>query len=236
MGYEMVQAVSAVLPAYNEAQNLPVVLPRLQAALQRHLREHEIVVVDDGSRDETSQVLATLAAGIPTLRVLRHERNRGYGAALRTGFAAARYPWIFLMDADDQFDPEEVERLLAASGGADIVSGYRLARRDPLLRRLNAWAFFTMARLALGPLARDVNCAFKLMRTELVRSLGLVSEGALINAECLAKARRRGARVQEVPVHHYPRRLGKQTGADPRVVARAFRELFRLRGQLRAGQ
>lgn len=232
----MAQAVSAVLPAYNEAQNLPVVLPRLQAAMQRHLREHEILVVDDGSRDETSRVLATLAAGIPTLRVLRHERNRGYGAALRTGFAAARYPWIFLMDADDQFDPEEVERLLAASGGADIVSGYRLARRDPLLRWLNAWAFFTMARLALGPLARDVNCAFKLMRTELVRSLGLVSEGALINAECLAKARRRGARVEEVPVHHYPRRLGKQTGADPRVVARAFRELFWLRGQLRAGQ
>jgi glycosyltransferase involved in cell wall biosynthesis len=234
MGDEGVQAVSAVLPAYNEAQNLPVVLPRLQAALQRHLREHEILVVDDGSRDETPQVLAKLAAGIPTLRVLRHERNRGYGAALRTGFAAARHPWIFLMDADDQFDPEEVERLLAASGGADIVTGYRLARRDPLLRWLNAWAFFTVARLALGPLARDVNCAFKLLRTELVGSLGLVSEGALINAECLAKARRRGARVEEVPVHHYPRRLGKQTGADPRVVARAFRELFRLRGRLRA--
>jgi glycosyltransferase involved in cell wall biosynthesis len=235
MGYAVVQSVSAVLPAYNEAQNLPVVLPRVHAALQRHLREHEILVVDDGSRDETPQVLATLAAMIPTLRVLRHERNRGYGAALRTGFAAARYPWIFLMDADDQFDPEEVERLLAASGGADIVTGYRLARRDPLLRGLNAWAFFTVARLALGPLARDVNCAFKLLSTELVRSLNLVSEGALINAECLAKARRRGARVEEVPVHHYPRRLGKQTGADPRVVARAFRELFRLRARLRAG-
>ncbi len=225
-------AVSAVLPAFNEAPNLPIVIVGVEKALAACTAEHEIVCVDDGSRDGTVDVLHDLARRVPTLRLVRHEQNRGYGAAVRSGFAAARLPWLFLMDTDRQFDPEEFATLAAASSAADIVTGYRLQRRDSLLRRLNAWAFFTLARLLLGPLARDVNCAFKLMRTELIHGLELGSDGALINAEYLAKARRQGARVVDVPVHHYPRLEGKQTGANPRVVARAFQELIRLRRDL----
>ncbi len=224
--------ISAVLPAFNEAANLPLVVPRVRAALAASATEHEIIVVDDGSRDDTPAALAGLDGSTPGLRVIRHQQNRGYGAALRSGFAAARLPWIFLMDADNQFDPAELGLLVQASPGADIITGYRQQRRDPPARRLNAWAFFTLARLVLGPLARDVNCAFKLLRAELVGAIDLQAEGALINAECLAKARRRGARVVEVPVHHYPRRFGRQTGANPRVVARAFVELIRLRGTI----
>jgi len=224
--------ISAVLPAFNEAANLPLVVPRVRAALEASATEHEIIVVDDGSRDETPAVLTSLDGSTPGLRVITHGQNRGYGAALRSGFAAARLPWIFFMDGDNQFDPAELRLLVEASQDADIVAGYRQERRDLWARRLYAWAFFTVARLLLGPLARDVNCAFKLLRTDLVRVMGLQAEGALINAECLAKARRLGARVVEVPVHHYPRRFGRQTGANPRVVARAFVELIRLRGAI----
>jgi glycosyltransferase involved in cell wall biosynthesis len=227
-------AISAVLPAFNEAANLPTVVPRVAAALRDCTPDHEILVIDDGSSDGTPAVLEGLHAEVPALRVVRHPDNRGYGAALRSGFQAARCPWIFLMDADNQFDPAELSLLVAASRSADIVAGYRRQRSDPWLRQANAWAFFGLARLLCGPLVRDVNCAFKLMRTDLVASLGLAADGAVINAECLAKARRKGARIVEVAVHHYPRRHGKQTGANPRVVARAFRELIRLRAEIAA--
>jgi glycosyltransferase involved in cell wall biosynthesis len=225
--------VSAVMPAYNEEANLEESVGRMARALESSARTFEIIVVDDGSQDGTAAVLERLKAAHPNLRVIRHPANRGYGAALRSGFDAARFAWIFLMDADNQFDPAEVELLLAKTAGADIVAGYRKHRRDPLLRRLNAWAFFTMVRLLFGRLVRDVNCAFKLFRRDLVARMALHSEGALINTEMLVLARQLHARVVEVPVHHYPRMAGKQTGANVNVVIRAFRELLAFRAEMR---
>jgi glycosyltransferase involved in cell wall biosynthesis len=225
--------ISAVMPAFNEEANLEQSVGRMADALQACARGFEIIVVDDGSQDGTAAVLERLKAAHPNLRVIRHPLNRGYGAALRSGFAAARFSWIFLMDADNQFDPSEVERLLARAAGADIVAGYRKHRRDPVLRRLNAWAFFTMVRLLFGGLVRDVNCAFKLMRRDLIERMALHSEGALINTEILVLARQLGARVVEVPVEHYPRKAGKQTGANIRVVIRAFAELLAFRAEMR---
>src|SRR5207245_7776750 len=144
--------ISAVMPAYNEEANLEESVGRMARALAASARGFEIIVVDDGSRDGTAAVLERLKAAHPNLRVIRHPVNRGYGAALRSGFSVARFSWIFLMDADNQFDPAEVELLLARASEADIVAGYRKHRRDPLLRRLNAWAFFTMVRLLFGRL------------------------------------------------------------------------------------
>ena len=222
-----------MLPAFNEGSNLDRSVGEVAAALQRQGCAYEIIVVDDGSGDDTAAVLDRLKAVYSTLRIVRHPQNRGYGAALRSGFEAARLPWVFLIDADNQFDASEIDLLLARAAEADIVAGYRLHRRDPLLRRLNALAFFTLARVLLGPLVRDVNCAFKLMRRDLLSRMALRSEGALISTEVLVLARRLEARIVEVPVHHYPRTAGKQTGANPRVVLRAFGELFRFRGELR---
>ena len=229
-----VPRVSAVLPAFNEEGNLMTCVGRVVRALQANTSAHEVIVVDDGSRDGTAAILEGLERSTPTLRVVKHAANRGYGAALRSGFDAARYEWIFMMDADNQFDPEEVARLLAEEAEADIVAGYRRRRRDPLLRRLNALAFFTLVRLLFGRLVRDVNCAFKLIRSDLLRQLDLKSSGALINTELLVKARRFEARIVEVPVEHFPRESGKQTGANPRVVLRAFAELIAFRRSLRA--
>lgn len=226
--------ISAVMPAYNEEANLDEAVGRMARALQGCTRAFEIIVVDDGSRDGTPEVLERLGAAYPSLRVVRHPANRGYGAALRSGFAAARFPWIFLMDADNQFDPQELQLLLGGAKDADIVAGIRGHRRDPFLRQLNAWAFFTLVRVLFGRLVHDVNCAFKLIRRDLLAHMDLHAEGALINTEMLVLARRMRARIVEVPVHHYPRRSGKATGANPRVVLRAFAELLAFRAEMRS--
>jgi glycosyltransferase involved in cell wall biosynthesis len=224
--------VSAVLPAYNEEANLTRSVGRVVEALQATASAHEVIVVDDGSRDGTAALLAELVRTTPTLRVVTHPQNRGYGAALRSGFEAARYDWVFMMDADNQFDPAEIGYLIARTDEADIVAGFRLHRKDPLQRRLNALAFFTLVRLLFGRLVRDVNCAFKLIRRDLLQRLALRSNGALINTELLVRARQQRARVVEVPVQHFPRGSGKQTGANPRVVLRAFAELLAFRREV----
>jgi glycosyltransferase involved in cell wall biosynthesis len=228
--------ISAVLPAFNEAGNLERSVGGVARALASRARNFEIVVVDDGSRDETPALLDRLKAQHGELRVVRHPVNRGYGAALRSGFEAARLSWIFLIDADNQFDPDEVDLLIARAGDADIVAGYRQHRRDPLARRLNAWAFFGLVRMLFGPLAKDVNCAFKLLRRDLLARMELHTQGALINTEILVLAHQLHARVIEVPVHHYPRTAGKQTGANPRVVLRAFAELLAFRAEMRRAE
>jgi glycosyltransferase involved in cell wall biosynthesis len=225
--------ISAVMPAFNEEANLEQSVGRMARALETNARGFEIIVVDDGSQDGSAAVLERLKGAHPSLRVIRHPVNRGYGAALRSGFGAARFAWIFLMDADNQFDPAEVELLVARAGDADIVAGYRKHRRDPLLRQLNAWAFFTLVRLLFGRLVRDVNCAFRLTRRDVLSRMALHSEGALINTEMLVLARQLHARIVEVPVHHYPRTAGKQTGANVAVVLKAFRELLAFRAEMR---
>jgi glycosyltransferase involved in cell wall biosynthesis len=226
-------SISAVLPAYNEEANLERAVRGLATVLQEVTRESEIIVVDDGSRDGTSALLSELSQYVPALRVISHPVNRGYGAAVRSGFAAARLEWVFMMDADNQFDPAQLRLLLAKSENADIVAGYRRKRQDPLARRLNAWAFFSLVSVLFGRLATDVNCAFKLIRRSLLEKLDLRSEGALINAELLVGARKRRARIVEVAVEHFPRTAGRQTGANPRVVVRAFRELFKFWRRIR---
>ncbi len=218
--------ISAVMPAFNEEANLEQSVGRMAAALAAQARAFEVIVVDDGSRDGTAAVLERLKPIHPSLRVVRHPVNRGYGAALRSGFAAARYPWVFLEDADNQFDPADVAALLARAADADIVA-------DPLPRRLNAWAFFTLVTILFGRLARDVNCAFKLMRLDLLERMDLHSEGALINTEVFVLARQLHARVVEVPIQHYARTSGRQTGANLRVIVRAFSELLAFKAEMR---
>ncbi len=229
----MTVTISAVLPAYNEEANLEGVVRALAPVLARLAADPEILVVDDGSTDHTAEIAGRLVAEVPHLRLLRHERNRGYGAALRTGFAAARREWILLLDADGQFVPAELERLVAAAPGADLVVGYRQRRADPPHRRYFAAVWRALIGVLLGVRVRDTNCGFKLLRTKLVQALDLQAGGALISAELLAKARRRGAVLAEVPVTHAPRRRGRQTGGSLRVTLRAYYELARLGWRIR---
>ena len=219
-------SISAVLPAYNEVAVIADVARRTWEAL-RQAGGGEVVVVDDGSNDGTGDAVTALAAGLDGIRLETHAVNRGYGAALRTGFAAARGDLVFLMDADGQFDPADLPLLLPGADLDTLVAGYRAHRRDPLSRRLSNAAFFAVARAAVGPLVRDPNCAFKLFPRSL--GLDLECEGAMISSELILRARRRGLRIVEVAVPHHPRTAGRATGADPQVVLRAFAELRRLR-------
>jgi glycosyltransferase involved in cell wall biosynthesis len=164
---------------------------------------------------------------------VHHARNLGYGAALRTGFAAARRDWVFLMDADGQFDPGQLPAFVEASEHADFVLGYRPERADPGHRVLYAkiWAALMSGLLGVG--VRDVDCAFKLMRRSYLEAMRLEAGGAFLSAEMLAKARRMHARLVELPVRHLPRIAGTSTGGSLRVLLRAFAELVRVGWKVR---
>ena len=221
-------SLSVVLPAHNEEANIEFVVRRCLEVLPRLVRDFEIVIVDDGSRDATPQIVDRLAAEDARVVVLHHPVNRGYGDALMTGFAHTRGDYVMFMDSDRQFDIADLERLLPYVGRYDIVAGYRIRRRDPPLRLLYARIFNLAVRLFFGLRLRDVDCAFKVFRGDLLRGIRLEFGGALINTEILAKARRRGATLTEVGVHHYPRLVGRQSGGSFRVVFRAMRNFLRL--------
>src|SRR4051812_14382592 len=225
---------SIVLPCHDEAGNVVRMVAEATAAARAVADAHEILIVDDRSTDATRALAQEAAARDDRVRGLVHDANRGYGAALPTGFAAARVEWVFLTDADCQFDLMDLVAALPVAAGCDLVCGYRLRRADPLHRRLNAWAWNALVDKLFGLDVRDVDCAFKLMRRDLVQSLALAADGAVVSTELLVRARAAGARIGELGVTHRPRAAGRSSGADPAVVVRAFRELRAMRAQLRA--
>jgi glycosyltransferase involved in cell wall biosynthesis len=222
-------SISAVLPAYNEEKVIADTATTVAAALAELTDDYEVIVVNDGSRDATRQEVEALSAGKPEIRCISHPSNRGYGAALGTGFSAATRELIFLTDGDKQFDPRELDRFLPHIEHADLVIGYRSPRRDPVMRRINGWGWNLIVRLLFGYVARDVDCAFKLFRRSVWESLEVRSTGATFSAEFLIKARRKGYRFMELRATHYPRTAGSATGAKPSVIFRAFKELIKLR-------
>lgn len=228
--------LSLFFPMHNEQENIGIAVGRALEHLPQVADRFEVIVVDDGSRDATPELADRLAAAHPEIvRVVHHPKNRGYGGALKSGIRASRYRWIFYTDGDNQFDLAEIARLLPLRHEAEIVTGYRIARSDPFHRKLNAWLFNQVVHALFHVGVRDADCAFKLYRAEIVRGMDLLSDGAMIDVEILARARRAGGRIVEVGVHHYPRVSGVQSGANLRVVLRAFRELFRLRWAISRG-
>lgn len=228
-----VRELSIVLPAYNEEANIERVVREVVAFLDPKGIDYEILVTNDGSRDRTGEILDRLGKELLRVKPLHHPHNRGYGAALRTGFDAATKKYVFYMDGDGQFDIKELDQLLPLADEDHIVTGYRIVRQDPFLRRLNARLFGGwLVRVMLNVYVTDLNCAFKLIPKKVLDSITLESTGALINAELYGRAVRRGFGIKEVGVHHYPRTAGVQTGAHPSVILRAFYDLFRLRQKI----
>ena len=221
-------SLSLVLPAHNEEENIGLVVDQAIAVLPQFTDDFEIVVVDDGSRDRTRQILDDLAATHPQVRPVYHDVNQGYGGALVSGFNASTGDYVMFMDSDRQFDIRDLALLSPFVGAFDIVAGFRRERNDPLYRRVNAEVFNTVVRALYGVHMRDIDCAFKVFRGDLLRGITLTSSGALINTEMQAKLRRKGATLQQVAVNHYPRVAGTATGANLGVIAHAMKETLIL--------
>jgi glycosyltransferase involved in cell wall biosynthesis len=226
--------LSVVLPCFNEEANVSQAVRQALEAARLVSARYEVIVVDDGSSDETAELASRLAAIDPDVRVVLHPENCGYGTALRSGIDAARMPWVLLTDADLQFDLRQVEDFLPFTESHDLVVGYRLSRRDSFSRRANAAAWNWLMRRMFALPVHDVDCAFKLIRRGVLEDVELVASGAMISTEMVVKTLQNGARLKELGVHHRPRAAGEQSGASPRVIGRAFLELVQLRGVLRA--
>lgn len=222
--------LSIVLPCYNEEQNIEGTIDDLRSWAAREGIEMEIVTVDDGSTDGTWNVLQGLAARLPEIRLVRHERNLGYGSAVRAGCDAATMDFVGFMDSDGQFHAEDWSRLLPFLQEYQFVTGRRLHRADPFMRKVNAKLFGILTFLVLGVWIRDINCAMKVWQRSLWPRIRPVhATGALINAEMFYRLRCLGIPWKTVPVHHYQRLKGVQTGAHLGVIFRMFRDLLALR-------
>jgi dolichol-phosphate mannosyltransferase len=207
-GTQTSYSLSLIIPAYNEAAGISDAVREAEAALARLSADHEILVVDDGSSDETASIVAGVASGNPRIRLLRHDVNRGYGAALRTGFAAARGQRVAFTDADCQFYLDDLGRLLPLTDQADLAAGYRVHRQDPWLRRFFSWGYNRLVGVLLGTQVRDCDCALKVFRREVLADLLPESNGFFVNTEMLTRARQRGYQVAEAGVRHRPRNGG----------------------------
>jgi glycosyltransferase involved in cell wall biosynthesis len=226
--------LSLVLPAHNEVTNISDVTRRALDVLPQLAEAFEIIVVDDGSTDGTTELLDRLALEQPQIVPVHHPRNRGYGAALASGFAAATGDHIMFMDSDQQFDIADLSYLAPFVARYDIVAGYRIDRQDATYRILYANIFKLAVRLLFRVQLRDIDCAFKVFRADMLKSMKLESPGALINTEILAKSARCSASYVEVGVHHYPRKSGESSGGSPRVVVRAMKETVLLWARMRS--
>lgn len=224
------ESISAFFPAYNDGKTIGGLVSKTLAMLPRLTGDYEVIVIDDGSSDETAQVLEQLRAANPGhVRIITHERNRGYGGALRSGFAAASKDLIFYTDGDGQYDPLELEDLLKKMGPAvGFVNGYKKVRNDPWHRVAIGWLYNRFARFIFGIELRDIDCDFRLIRRELLEELSLRSTSGTICVELVKKLEMCPYLVEEAGVSHYPRLHGRSQFFRLQSLAVTFFQLVRL--------
>ncbi|HLW71633.1 MAG TPA: glycosyltransferase family 2 protein [Candidatus Binataceae bacterium] len=228
--------LSIFLPSHNEAGNVERVVRNFCATLPEVADDYEVIVVNDGSRDQTGAIADRLAAADSHVKVVHHQVNRGYGGAVISGIRAASMPWVLLCDGDGQFDPNDVKLLAARTPEYDVVIGRRAHRADPFVRRMNGKAWTILVRMMFGLHVSDMDCGFKLFRRALLQDMELHASGAMITTELMARLAGRKAKICEVDVQHLPRVAGEQSGANFKVIARAFKELFALYRELRSAR
>ncbi len=228
MQEEKLSSLSVFFPAFNEELNLEALIERADAVIVGIAKKYELILINDGSTDRTVSVVKNMQKRFPNLRSISHEDNLGYGAALKTGIASARYDWIFFTDADLQFDISEIRLLLPFTKTHKAIIGWRKNRAEGSHRVFNTKLFKIYIDLLYRLHVRDIDCAFKLFKREIVQAIRLESESAFTNAELLYKLKKRNIRFKEVPVSHYPRSHGNPTGANFRVILKACCESLSL--------
>lgn len=218
-------SLSIIVPFYNEEENIEATVREIRKAFPEHVDEYEIILVNDGSMDQTGTLAKRLEAGDERIRTVHHSTNLGYGAALRSGFSAARHEFIFYTDGDLQFDLKEFPKLLSILDDADIASGCRENRQDSWLRRFNGRCYNGLMRLLFNLDTRDIDCAFKIYRRHVFDAVHPTSNSVLIDAEIYILAVRIGMTIREIGVSHYPRTRGTSVGSTPKVLMNAVLEL-----------
>ena len=239
--------LSIFFPAYNEEDNIALVVKEALKIAPQVSEDFEVIVVDDGSSDRTAQVVREISKEFPQVRLVSHGKNRGYGAALKTGMESATKDYIFYCDSDNQFDLSELPRLVELIDESDLVIGYRLNRQDPWMRVVMARVYNLLVRLLFGLRVRDVDCGFKLFRRGILDQLSLTlrSKGYLLETALLVKAQKAGFKIKEVGVQHRPRVRGNTSFAvggrnkifalvKPRVVWDVLVELGQSWKELRS--
>jgi glycosyltransferase involved in cell wall biosynthesis len=222
-------SITVFFPACNDGGTIGSLVITALQVLPRITTDYEVIVVNDGSQDHTADVLEELSRRYPQVRVIHHARNRGYGRALRTGFAHASKEWVFYTDGDAQYDAHDLLLLTAAwQPDVDVVNGYKIARNDPLHRILIGWIYKHCVSLAFGLRVRDVDCDFRLIRRSLLDGVSLESESGTICVEMVRKFQDRGCRFVEVPVPHYHRTYGTSQFFKFRRLSRVAVHLARL--------
>lgn len=225
-------SISTVFPAYNEEENIEKTINSAMDNLPKFSSKYEIIIVNDGSTDKTGDILNRLSGDNKFLKVIHHEKNKGYGAALKSGITSASCDLIFFCDSDLQFNIEEIEKLLQWIDKYDMVLGYRAKRSDPFIRKFNAFGWKCLVGLMLGLNVKDIDCAFKIFHKKVFDNIKIDAVGAMVNTDILVQAVANNFTIKEVPVTHFPRANGEQTGANFKVILKAFVELFFLYSKL----
>ena len=227
--------LSVFLPFHNEEENIKPSVEAVLAAIRQipGISGYEVIVVNDGSTDRTKEIAEEMIRNDSRLRLISHDSNRGYGAAVMSGFRAARFEYVFFTDGDLQFDVNELRKFLPWVPEYGAVIGYRAKRKDNLQRRLNTYLWNRLIRFVFGLKVRDIDCAFKLFKTASVAKLPMISGGAMFSAELLIRLERAGLKFKEIPVTHLPRLNGISSGAKPHVIMKAFRECWKVRNDIR---
>jgi glycosyltransferase involved in cell wall biosynthesis len=236
---KMIDRLSVFLPAYNEEKVLAKTTQKVDKILKKITDDYEIIIIDDGSKDKTAEIADKLALENKKIKVIHHSPNRGYGAAVKSGLYAARFPWVVLIDSDGQFDFSEIDKLLKKQKetGADIIAGFYLKRAVPFYRVLGSKLAWELPIFLISGLKmKDIDCGFKLISKKVIDKIPhLESErGPFITTEFLLKAKKAGFKIVEIGVHHYPdETAGGSTGANFKVILNGYRDLFRFLKKLK---
>ena len=233
------KSVSLVIPMFNEELNIEHAVSAAVDALTKYSDDYEIIVVDDASTDDSPALVARLAEENPRIRVIRHPKNRKLGGTIRTGFAAATKDLVLYMDADLPFDPDVLGRAIRAMDvtGADLIAGYRHDRTMEGLRRtIYSYVYNTLIGVLFGWPHRDINFSFKLLKRRVLQQIELKSEGSLIDAELIVKAKNRGFAIQQIGIDYFPRIRGTSNLSSPAVILKILRELVKLYPEMRKRQ
>lgn len=227
--------LSLVLPCFNEVLNIERTIRAAQQWIAEAEIEGDIIVTDDGSTDGSLALLRGLQEEMPNLKVVHHDTNRGYGAAVRSGCDQAEKNWIAFMDSDGQFRPSDISLLFPLMGRVEFATGFRANRADTFVRKLNGRMYNTLMRVLLGTLPSDLNCGMKVFRRSIWQTIRPVyATGALVNGEMFFALKHAKIPWEEIAVPHYPRVAGTPTGANLRVILRTFKELWQLKRSRRS--